>query len=266
MHNGTDPRARRRRQAGAPAPSSCVVGRLVPHKQVEHAIDAVARAARASSPTCACTSSGSGWWEAELQAVRRADAAPATRASSTGTSTSVRKQEIYEASWVMALPSLKEGWGLVVGEAAMHGTPTVAYRAAGGTRESIDHGVSGLLADSYEEFVAALADVLGDPERAGHAWLAERAATVGASPGDTRRQRSLTWWRRAARPNSVASRTRSERISCWWSRSRSTGALTFAGLSEDESDGAGHQPDDGDRSHDAADDDGPDRAQNGSHV
>ena len=62
----------------------------------------------------------------------------------------------------MALPSLKEGWGLVVGEAAMHGTPTVAYRAAGGTRESIDHGVSGLLADSYEGFVDALADVLGD--------------------------------------------------------------------------------------------------------
>ena len=55
----------------------------------------------------------------------------------------VRKQEIYEESWLMALPSVKEGWGLVVGEAAAHGTPTVAYASAGGTRESIVDGVSG---------------------------------------------------------------------------------------------------------------------------
>ena len=50
---------------------------------------------------------------------------------------------------MLALPSLKEGWGLVVGEAGMHGTPTVAYRCAGGTRESIEDGVSGLLVDDH---------------------------------------------------------------------------------------------------------------------
>ena len=37
-----------------------------------------------------------------------------------GTRDEERKHEVYEASWVLALPSLKEGWGLVVGEAGMH--------------------------------------------------------------------------------------------------------------------------------------------------
>ena len=30
----------------------------------------------------------------------------------------------------MLLPSLKEGWGIVVGEAGSHGVPTVAYASA----------------------------------------------------------------------------------------------------------------------------------------
>ena len=51
----------------------------------------------------------------------------------------------------------------------MHGTPTVAYRAAGGTRESIEEGRSGLLADDYEEFVDDLETVLTEPAGAGGA-------------------------------------------------------------------------------------------------
>ncbi len=35
------------------------------------------------------------------------------------------------------MPSLKEGWGLVVVEAGVHGTPTVAFRGAGGPADSI---------------------------------------------------------------------------------------------------------------------------------
>ena len=48
----------------------------------------------------------------------------------------------------MALaPSVKEGWGLCVVEAASHGVPTVAYRDAGGLSESIVHGRTGVLVD-----------------------------------------------------------------------------------------------------------------------
>ncbi len=64
----------------------------------------------------------------------------------------------------MALPSLKEGWGLVIGEAGAHSTPTVAYSTAGGTTESIDHKDSGVLVDTPDEFVAALRGLIEDHE------------------------------------------------------------------------------------------------------
>ena len=50
------------------------------------------------------------------------------------------------------MPSHKEGWGLTIVEAGLHGTPAVAYEFAGGPSESIVHGRTGLLADSVSEF------------------------------------------------------------------------------------------------------------------
>ena len=166
VHNGTDPAPvlADRRSAH---PSLCVVGRLVPHKQVEHAIDAWEQL-RHTFPDLTLTIAGSGWWEHEL--TDRAAAALARHGLTwedraivmEGHVSDERKHEIYASAWVMALPSLKEGWGLVVGEAGMHGTPTVAYHAAGGTRESIAHGVSGLLAEDQEDFTASLSRLLDD--------------------------------------------------------------------------------------------------------
>jgi glycosyltransferase involved in cell wall biosynthesis len=74
-----------------------------------------------------------------------------------------RKHEIYEQAWLLALPSIKEGWGLVVGEAGMHRTPTVAYRSAGGTRESVADGRSGRLVESRAGFTDTIARLLEDP-------------------------------------------------------------------------------------------------------
>lgn len=159
VHNGTDPVLEVTPTKTA-APSICVVGRLVPHKRVEQAIEATSRLRR-RIPGLTLTIVGSGWWEAELhELAARLEAEEFV--SFVGHVDEVRKQEIYEQSWVMALPSLKEGWGLVIGEAAMHGTPCVAYRSAGGTRESIQDGVSGTLVDTQDEFDAALERVLTD--------------------------------------------------------------------------------------------------------
>jgi glycosyltransferase involved in cell wall biosynthesis len=144
----------------ASAPTVCTVGRLVPHKQVEHAIDAVLDL-RQEMPDLTLHVVGTGWWEEALHAYAATQGAGEVVVFD-GLVDEERKHAIYEASWALALPSLKEGWGLVVGEAGMHGTPTVAYRSAGGTRESVVHDYSGLLVDTQDDFTAALRDVLTD--------------------------------------------------------------------------------------------------------
>ena len=110
---------------------------------------------------------GSGWWEGNLHAYAEQRGAGDTVVFE-GHVDEERKHEVYEQAWVLALPSLKEGWGLVVGEAGMHDTPTVAYSSAGGTRESIEDGVSGMLVDDPEELTDALGEVLRDSTRRSH--------------------------------------------------------------------------------------------------
>jgi glycosyltransferase involved in cell wall biosynthesis len=159
VHNGTehyvpvDP-------GKAADPLIAVVGRLVPHKRVEHAIDA-AVALRRSCPRLRLVVVGAGWWEAELRD-HVVDMGAEDLVEFAGHVDEERKHELYERAWVLALPSLKEGWGLVVGEAGMHGTPTVAYRSAGGTQESVADEYSGLLVEDQAQFTAALGRLLED--------------------------------------------------------------------------------------------------------
>ncbi|HNJ78680.1 MAG TPA: glycosyltransferase family 4 protein [Marmoricola sp.] len=159
VHNGTDP-VLSRSEAKTANPSICVVGRLVPHKQVEHAID-VATALGEEYPDLVLRVVGDGWWAPQLHHY-----AASKRSGSIvvfeGHVSEERKQEIYAQSWLMLLPSLKEGWGLVVGEAGAHQTPTIAYRFAGGTTESIHDQESGLLVRDQAELQRATASLIRD--------------------------------------------------------------------------------------------------------
>lgn len=179
VHNGTDPIVPVS-PGKSPTPTVAVVGRLVPHKQVEHAIDTVL-ALREEMPDIRLHVVGSGWWEPELLAYAAVAGAGDTVVFE-GHVDEKRKHEVYERAWVLALPSLKEGWGLVVGEAGMHSTPTVAYRSAGGTRESIADGRSGVLVDTQEEFTEMVGALLRDP--------AERARLAG---GALEMSHEFTW-------------------------------------------------------------------------
>jgi glycosyltransferase involved in cell wall biosynthesis len=161
VHNGTSPpppvAATRSLK-----PSLCVVGRLVPHKQIEHAIDATV-ALRHLYPDIQLRIVGSGWWHDDLHKYA-AEAGASDMVTFEGHVSEQRKHEILAQSWLMLLPSLKEGWGLVIGEAGGHGVPSVAYASAGGTRESIRHSWSGLLVHDETEFIAAVQCLLEDPE------------------------------------------------------------------------------------------------------
>lgn len=162
VHNGTAPPppvATRRSRT----PAIAVVGRLVPHKQIEHAIDAVAAVRRQRSDVH-LTVVGSGWWEEDLRAYAAA-AGAADLVTFTGFVSEREKHEILARSWLMLLPSLKEGWGLVVGEAGAHGVPTIAYASAGGTRESIAHDQSGLLVADEPELISAVSALVADDQR-----------------------------------------------------------------------------------------------------
>jgi glycosyltransferase involved in cell wall biosynthesis len=160
VHNGTNPVPDMPPLEDTPRPLLTVVGRLVPHKQVEHAIDAVATL-RAKHPDIRLSVVGSGWWEDHLRKYA-ADAGAGDIVAFEGHVSEERKHEILERSWLMLLPSLKEGWGLVVGEAGAHGVPTVAYSSAGGTKESVQDGISGVLVEDQDGFTEAVDRLVED--------------------------------------------------------------------------------------------------------
>ncbi|MGI9196716.1 MAG: glycosyltransferase family 4 protein [Candidatus Nanopelagicales bacterium] len=142
-------------------PRILVLGRLVPHKRVEHVLAAAARL-RARFPALRIAVVGDGWWAPRLREVAQ-ELGVADLVEFTGHVTDERKEREIDRSWVLALPSLKEGWGLVVLEAAARGVPAVAYRDAGGVTESIVDGRTGLLVSGGEtEFTDALERVLAD--------------------------------------------------------------------------------------------------------
>jgi glycosyltransferase involved in cell wall biosynthesis len=146
--------------ARAAQPTVCVLGRLVPHKRVEIALDCVARLLP-EFPGLAVTIVGQGWWEPRLRA--HADRLGiAGRVEFAGWVSDAAKHEILDRSWVMAVPSAKEGWGIVVLEAGQHGVPTVAFHGAGGLSEAVLDGGTGLLAHDVDGYTAALRRLLTD--------------------------------------------------------------------------------------------------------
>jgi glycosyltransferase involved in cell wall biosynthesis len=140
----------------SPQPSVVVLGRLVPHKRVELAMDAVA-----AIPGATLTVVGHGYWEPNLRA-HAERLALGDRVRFAGFVDDVTKHRLLAEAWVHALPSVKEGWSLAVVESAAHGTPTVAFRSAGGPTESVRDGETGLLVEDEAGFASALRRLLTD--------------------------------------------------------------------------------------------------------
>jgi glycosyltransferase involved in cell wall biosynthesis len=159
IHNGSDPSSTNREKAEVP--TILCLGRLVPHKRVEIVLEAAAHL-RTELPSLKVVVAGQGLWLARLtDLVDRLGIAEAVTFA--GWVDDRMKQELLREAWVLALPSIKEGWGLAVMEAAVNHTPTVAFRV-GGLEESVLDGRTGLLAPDREGFVQALRRVLLDPE------------------------------------------------------------------------------------------------------
>ena len=141
-------------------PRVVVLSRLVPHKQIEDALEAVATL-RTRLPDIHLDILGGGWWEQRL----------VDHAALLGISDAVTfhghvddevKHLVLQHCWVQVLPSRKEGWGLAVTEAGLHSVPTIGYRSSGGLTDSIVDGVTGLLVDAHEKLVDQLECLLTD--------------------------------------------------------------------------------------------------------
>lgn len=141
-------------------PGVVIVSRLVPHKQVEHAIEAVARV-RQGHPDVRLRIIGEGYHRPELEILVERLGLHGHVDFLGRVSDEERDAELARA-WVHLLPSLKEGWGLVAVEAAACGTPTLAYRSAGGVNESVVHGVTGYLCDDQVDLERRLDALLSD--------------------------------------------------------------------------------------------------------
>ncbi len=141
-------------------PRVAVLSRLVPHKQIEDALDAVA-ALRTDIPDLHLDIVGGGWWKQRL--VEHAAALGITdHVTFHGHIDDAAKHAVVQQCWVHLMPSRKEGWGLAVIEAAQHGVPTIGYRASGGLTDSIVDGVTGLLVDGPDELADGLHRLLSD--------------------------------------------------------------------------------------------------------
>nr|WP_227467797.1 glycosyltransferase family 4 protein [Nocardioides lijunqiniae] len=160
--NGLPPVPEHDPRPESPTPELVMLVRLVPHKRVEHAMETVA-ALRERFPDLHLTVMGSGWWEPQLLQ-HRADLGLEDHVTFLGHVSDRTKFEVLSGSWVHLLPSVKEGWGLSIVEAASVGVPSIAYADAGGVCESILDGVTGLLAQDQDDLVQQTERLLADEE------------------------------------------------------------------------------------------------------
>ena len=130
-----------------PVPTFLFVGRLTANKRPDHAVEAF-RIVKDELPSARLWLVGTGPLEGELARTLPEGAALLGR---------VPRDELYErmaAAHCLLMPSVREGWGMVVVEANSVGTPAVGYDV-GGIRDSIRDARTGLLAPAGDPVALA---------------------------------------------------------------------------------------------------------------
>lgn len=150
-------------------PTFICVGRLRRPKRVEHAIEAM-KLVRYHYPGAKLWILGRGTpvYEEELkQLVKQLDLA--NNVVFQGFVSEKKKFDMLKRSHALIMPSIREGWGLVVTEANAMGTPAIGYDVAG-LRDSIIDGKTGTLVESGNIHALGVAMV----KHIRHPALAER--------------------------------------------------------------------------------------------
>ena len=80
--------------------------------------------------------------------------------------TEEEKLHLLEISHALVLPSTREGWGIVIIEAGVEGTPSIVYNSPGCV-DAVDYGKAGYLCEnnSVDEIVNHMLNIINDKEQ-----------------------------------------------------------------------------------------------------
>jgi glycosyltransferase involved in cell wall biosynthesis len=137
----------------SPTPMFLALGRLVPHKRIDLLIRMWTQVQAAVGGTLLIAGDGP-----ESDALRRVGG-PGIRFL--GAVSENEKWRLLRESWALVHPAMHEGWGIVVMEAAVCGTPAVGFDVSG-VRDSIVDDETGVLARSEADFVRKWALLASD--------------------------------------------------------------------------------------------------------
>jgi glycosyltransferase involved in cell wall biosynthesis len=142
-------------------PLFLALGRLAPNKQLDRLLDLWARVSPKVGGKLLIV--GDGPERARIAERVRRD--PALRdVVIEGRVSEARKAELLSSAWLIVHTAEREGWGLVLLEAGLFGTPALAFRVPGVVDAVVD-GVTGVLADDDTQFVDEWVALAGDRER-----------------------------------------------------------------------------------------------------
>ena len=152
VHNGVDVPASSWHKS--PEPLFLALGRLVPHKRIDLLLRVWENVrARVGGRLVIA---GSGPESTRLEEL----AGPGVEFA--GQISDEEKAALLGEAWMLLHPSMLEGWGLVIMEAAAAGTPTLGFDVPG-VRDSVVNGVSGVLARSESDLTEQWVKLASNP-------------------------------------------------------------------------------------------------------
>jgi glycosyltransferase involved in cell wall biosynthesis len=142
-----------------PYPTVAFIGRLKRYKLPDHAVKAFS-IIKEKMPDAKMFVIGDGYVRTRLENMNVKDV------TFFGKVDDQTKYDLLSKTHILLVPSVEEGWGLVVIEANAMGTPSIAYNVAG-LRDSVRHEHTGILVDSNspEELAKAAIILLNDKEK-----------------------------------------------------------------------------------------------------
>lgn len=156
--------------ARSPEPLFVALGRLVPHKRIDLLLQLWERVRPHTGGRLVIAGDGP-----DLPRLR---GLAGEAVEFTGSISEEEKARLLSSAWMLVHAASHEGWGMVVLEAGMVRTPTLAFEVAG-LRDTVRHGVTGHLAADPDGLVEAWLTLAADAAMRDRLGLAAREWALG---------------------------------------------------------------------------------------